>query len=166
MDSPQIPPASACDCLRTDHRQMEIYIDRLFAALRRAGHESVPEVQAAVRDIRRLSSIHFEKAEVIFYPSLRPAFPDLLAQMDQQHEDVREVEQHIGELLSDPPPTPESRWLNDVRLFGTQLHDLIQHHIVEEEDQLFRLAESRLSTEEQERLAVEMKKLHSGLSAT
>jgi hemerythrin-like domain-containing protein len=140
---------------------MEIYIDRLFAALRRAGPELVPEAQAAVRDIRRLSSIHFEKEEVIFYPSLRPAFPDLLAQMDQQHEDVREVEQYVGDLLSDPPPTPESRWLNELRLFGTQLHDLIQHHIVEEEDQLFRLAESRLTAEDQERLAVEMTRVHS-----
>ena len=144
---------------------MEVYIDHLFAALRRAGPESVSEVQAAVRDIRRLSSIHFEKEEVIFYPRLRPAFPDLLAQMDQQHEDVREVEQHVGDLLSDPPPTPESRWLNELRLFGTQLHDLIQHHIVEEEDQLFRLAEGRLTAEDQERLAVEMTRVHSRLSA-
>jgi hemerythrin-like domain-containing protein len=140
---------------------MEIYLDRLLAALRRAGSEWVPEAQAAVRDIRRLSSIHFEKEEVIFYPSLRPAFPDLLAQMDQQHEDVREVEQHIGELLSDPPPTPESRWLNEFRLFGTQLHDLIQHHIVEEEDQLFHLAESRLTAEDHQRLALKMTKLQS-----
>ena len=64
---------------------METYIDRLLTALRRGGPESVPEVEAAVRDIRRLSSIHFDKEEVIFYPSLRPAFPDLLAQMDRQH---------------------------------------------------------------------------------
>jgi hemerythrin-like domain-containing protein len=130
------------------------------------GPALIAEAQAAVRDIRRLYSIHFEKEEVVFYTSLRPTFPDLLAEMDQQHDDVREVAQHVGDLLSDPPPTPESRWLNDLRLFGTELYDLIQHHIVEEEDQLFRLAESRLSTEEQERLAVEMKKLHSGLSAT
>src|SRR5207244_11245723 len=111
MDSPQIPPASACDCLRTDHRQMEIYIDRLFAALRRGGPESVPEVQAAVRDIRRLSSIHFEKEEVIFYQSLRPAFPDMLAQMEQQHEDVRDVAQNIGDHMSDLTPTHGPRWL-------------------------------------------------------
>ena len=144
---------------------METYIDRLLTALRRAGPESVPEVQAAVRDIRRLSSMHFEKEEVIFYPSLRPAFPDLLAQTDRQHEDVREVEQQVGDLLSDPPPTPESRWLNELRLFGTQLHDHIQHHIVAEEDQLFRLAESRLTTKDQDRLAVEMRELHRRLSA-
>ena len=164
MDNPQVAPAPACDHLRADHRQIETYIDRLLAAVRRAGPESVPEVQAAVGDIRRLSSIHFEKEEAVFYPSLRPAFPDLLAQMDRQHEEIREVEQQIGELLSDPPPVPESRWLNEFRMFGTELHDLIQHHIVEEEDQLFRLAESRLTTEDQERLAVEMTKIHSRLS--
>jgi hypothetical protein len=100
---------------------METYIDRLLAAVRRAGPETVPEVQAAVRDIRCLSSPHFEKEEAVFYPSLRPAFPDLLARMDRQHEEVREVERLIGELLSDPPPTPESRWLNELRLFGTEL---------------------------------------------
>jgi hemerythrin-like domain-containing protein len=145
---------------------METYIDRLLTALRRGGPESVSEVEAAVRDIRRLSSIHFDKEELIFYPSLRPAFPDLLAQMDRQHEEVREVEQHVGDLLSDPPPVPDSRWLNDLKLFGTELCDLIQHHIVEEEDQLFRLAEGRLTTEDQERLVVEMMKVYSRLSAT
>lgn len=62
-------------------------------------------------------------------------------------------------VLAILPPTPESRWLNELRLFGTELHDLIQHHIVEEEDQLFRLAESRLTAEDQERLAIEMTKL-------
>jgi hemerythrin-like domain-containing protein len=86
--------------------------------------------------------------------------------MDQQHDEVREVEQHVGEFLSDPPPTPESRWLNDLQLSGTELYDLIQHHIVEEEDQLFRLAESRLTTEDQERLAVEMMKVYNWPSAT
>ena len=114
---------------------METYIDRLLTALRCAG------------------------------PSLRPAFPDLLAQMDRQHAEIREVEQYIGELQSDPLPSPESHWLDELRLFGTQLHDYIQHHIVAEEDQLFRLAESRLTTEDQDRLAVEMREFHSRLSA-
>ncbi len=158
--------APACDNLREDHRVMETYLDRLLAVLRQPGPELIAEAQAAVRDIRRLSSIHFEKEEVIFYPSLRSEFPDLLAQMDGQHADVREVEQHVGDLLSDPPPVPEARWLNDLQLFGTELCDLVQHHIIEEEDQLFRLAESRLTTEDQERLAVEMMKVHSRLAAT
>ena len=160
MDNPQIPPVSACDYLRTDHRQMETQIDRLLNALRRIGPESVPEVQVAVQEIRYLSSIHFEKEEVIFYPSLRLAFPDLLAQLDRQHEEVRELEQNVADLLSDSPQIPDSRWLNELRLLGTELHDLIQHHIVEEEDQLFRLAEDRLSREDQERLALQLEALH------
>jgi hemerythrin-like domain-containing protein len=157
---------TACDHLRKDHREMEVCLDRLLAALQRLDPELIAEVQAAVREIRRLSAIHFEKEEVIFYPSLRPAFPDLMAQMDRQHDEVREVEQHVEELLSDPPRAPEPRWLNDVRLFGTELYDLIQHHIVEEEDQLFRLAESRLTGEDQERLSAEMMKVYSRPSAS
>jgi hemerythrin-like domain-containing protein len=113
-----------------------------------------------MEDIRRLATIHFEKEEVIFYPSLRPALPELLAQMDQQHEEVREVEHHVVALLSDPPANPDSRWMNELRLLGTELHDLIQHHIVAEEDDLFRLAESRLSAEDQKRLAAEMTDVH------
>ena len=158
--------ASACDNLREDHREMETHLDRLLAALQQPGPALIAEAQAAVRDIRRLSSIHFEKEEVVFYPSLRPTFPDLMAQMDRQHDEVREVEQHVEELLSDPPRAPEPRWLNDVRLFGTELYDLIQHHIVEEEDQLFRLAESRLTGEDQERLSAEMMKVYSRPSAS
>ncbi|MGA3259540.1 MAG: hemerythrin domain-containing protein [Bryobacteraceae bacterium] len=92
----------------------------LLAALQQLGPALIAEAQAAVRDIRRLSSIHFEKEEVVFYPSLRLAFPDLLTEMDHQHDEVREVEQYVGDLLSDPPLTPESRWLNDLRLFGAE----------------------------------------------
>jgi len=157
---------TACDNLRKDHREMELYLDRLLAALQCLGPELIAEAQAAVREIRRLSAIHFEKEEVIFYPSLRPVFPDLMAQMDRQHDEVREVQQHVEELLSDPPGAPELRWLNDVQLFGTELYDLIQHHIVEEEDQLFRLAESRLTGEDQERLSAEMMKVYSRPSAS
>jgi hypothetical protein len=75
---------------------------------------------AVCRGIRRLSSIYFENEEVVFCPSLRLAFPDLLTEMERQHGEVREVEQHVGDLLSDPPPAPESRWLDDLRLFGAE----------------------------------------------
>jgi hypothetical protein len=39
---------------------------------------------------------------------------------------------------------------------GTEFHDHIQHHIVDEEDHLFRVAEEQLSVEEQAGLAGEM----------
>ena len=43
-----------------------------------------------------------------------------------------------------------------MRSFGIEFHDRIQHHIVDEENQLLRLAEDLLTAEEQESLAAAM----------
>ena len=145
--------APACEHLRKDHRVIEERLDILLAALLQLTPELIPEIQATVRELRGLAAIHFEKEETIFYPKLRPLLSDLLERMDLQHEEVRELERHLADLLAEPPQTPESRWLNELRSFGIEFHDRIQHHIVDEEDQLFRLAEERLTGEEQESLA-------------
>jgi hemerythrin-like domain-containing protein len=143
----------ACDNLREDHRRIESYLDRLLTALQHLSVERIPEVQSIVGCIHQLSAVHFEKEEKILYPRLRLIQPQLLAQMDRQHEVVREVEAHVAEMLADPPQPPEARWLNELRCFGTELHDHIQHHIVDEEDQLFQVADNHLAIEEQARLA-------------
>ena len=46
--------------------------------------------------------------------------------------------------------------MNNLRSFGIAFHDRIQHHIVDEEDQLFRIAGERLTIEDQESLAIAM----------
>src|ERR1700724_924062 len=69
----------ACDHLRQDHRQMEEYLDRLLAALSHISPELVPDVRGAVTSLQRLETLHFEKEESLFYPKLRPVYPDLLA---------------------------------------------------------------------------------------
>lgn len=148
--------APACEHLRQDHRAIEERLDILLAELLHLTPEFIPEIQATVRDLQHLAAVHFEKEETIFYPKLRPLVSDLLDRMDLQHEEVRELERHLAELLTEPPQTPESRWLNELRSLGIEFHDRIQHHIVAEEDQLFRLAEDRLTAEEQESLAAAM----------
>jgi hemerythrin-like domain-containing protein len=148
--------APACEHLRKDHRAIEERLDILLAALLHLTPELIPEIQTIVRELQDLAAIHFEKEETIFYPKLRPLVSDVLDRMDLQHEEVRELERHLAELLAEPPQTPESRWLNELRSFGIEFHDRIQHHIVDEEDQLFRLAEDRLTAEEQQSLAAAM----------
>jgi hemerythrin-like domain-containing protein len=135
---------------------LETYLDQLLDTLQKLSPELVPQVQAIVWRIRRLAAVHFEKEDTVFYPSLPAPLGDLVVQMDQQHKEVREWENHVAQMLSDPPQRPDSRWLNDLRMSGTQFHDLIQHHIVAEEDHLLGLAERLLSREEQERLAIAM----------
>ena len=139
----------ACDNLREDHRRIEAYLDRLLAVLQHLSAEQIPEVQSIVDGIQQLSAVHFEKEEKVLYPRLRSIRPQLLDQMDRQHELVREVEAHVAEMLEDPPLAPDPRWLNELRSFGTEFHDHIQHHIVDEEDHLFRMAENNLAIEEQ-----------------
>src|SRR6266568_322958 len=120
----------ACDHLRRDHRAIEERLDTLLAALLNLAPERVPEIQTVVRELQDLAAVHFAKEEQIFYPKLRPIAADLLTSLDLQHEEVRELERHVAELLTDPPPVPDSRWLNELRNFGIEFHDRIQHHIV------------------------------------
>jgi hemerythrin-like domain-containing protein len=147
---PETEPA--CDHLRRDHRAIEDHLDTLLHALLNLAPERIPEIQAAVRSLQDLSAIHFAKEEEIFYPKLRPMAAELLASLDAQHEDVRELERHVTDLLAEPPQNPDSRWWNELRSFGIEFHDRIQHHIVDEEDHLFKLAGERLSLEDQKAL--------------
>jgi hemerythrin-like domain-containing protein len=140
---------------------MEVYLDRLLAALSHITPALVSDICSTMTNLQRLEALHFEKEESLFYPRLRPAFPDLLVQMDLQHQDIREVEQHVAGMLADAPELPDVRWLDEVRRSGTELYDRIQHHIIDEEDQLFRVAGSHLSPDEQETLARAFEKIQS-----
>ncbi|HKE23979.1 MAG TPA: hemerythrin domain-containing protein [Bryobacteraceae bacterium] len=146
----------ACGHLRQDHRAIEKYLDTLLDALLNLAPERTPEIQAVVRGLQNLSAIHFAKEEEVFYPRLRPMAADLLARLEAQHEEVRELERHVTELLGEPPQSPDSRWWNELRSLGVEFHDRIQHHIVDEEDHLFRLAGEHLTLEDQQVLASAM----------
>jgi hemerythrin-like domain-containing protein len=150
----------ACDHLRRDHRAIEDRLDTLLAALLNLTSERIPEIQAIVRQVQDLAALHFAKEEQIFYPKLRPVAAGLLTSLDLQHEDVRELERHVAEMLTGPPRDPDPRWLNELRTLGIEFHDRIQHHIVDEEDHLFRLAGERLSLTDQEILARAMEDVH------
>jgi hemerythrin-like domain-containing protein len=152
---------AACDHLRHDHRQMEECLDRLFAAVSHPGPELIAQVRSAISSLQRLQAVHFEKEESLFYPKLRSAFPDLLGEMDSQHQDVRELDHLVSELLSAPPEFPEARWADELRRSCVELHDRIQHHIVDEEDQLFRLADRDLTPADQAMLVAGFERIQS-----
>lgn len=154
--------AHACDYLRLDHREVEVALDRLIAALKRLQAEHICQIQAEFAEILRLLAIHFEAEEKIFYPAVRPRYPDLLATMDRQHEGIHELESLLQELLSEVPDDPDSRWLDQLRSVGIAYHDLIQHHIVDEEEQLFRIAAACVRTDDQLRLAEAMRRRRAG----
>ncbi len=147
----------ASDLLRSEHRLIEVEIDRLLQAARKPVNDIVSEVRQAFAGVRCISQPHFAKEEGVLYPYLRCKLPDLLAQMDEQHEYAREVEQNLAEVLSAVDGAPTERQRTELVRFAIELYDVIQHHIVEEEDHLLRLADSCLDMEEQSALVARMK---------
>ena len=81
----------------------------------------------------------------------------MLSQLDEQHEYAREVERHLVELLEAIQSSPDERQRAELVRFSTELYDVIQHHIVDEEDQLLRLADSRLSLSSPRQLLIALR---------
>ncbi len=149
-----LTPAS--DLLRAEHRLVEAQIDRLLETAKHPGADFVTQVRLALSAIQDLSRSHFQEEEEVLYPFLRPCWPDLLAQLDEQHDYAREVERHLEELIASVAGFPDERQIAELVRFSVELCDVLQHHIVEEEDQLLRLADASLSPEEQAALASRM----------
>jgi len=147
----------ASDLLRSEHRLVEMQIDKLLHAVKHPTDDIVPDLRRALSGVQRLLQPHFEKEESVVYPYVRPQLPELLSQLDEQHEYAREVERHLVELLGAIHGAPDERQRAELVRFATELYDVIQHHIVDEEDQLLRLADSRLSRDEQATLAAKMR---------
>ncbi len=154
---PMIELASATELLRKDHRQIEELLDRLLLLAKHPSRNMAPSVAQITAELRQLADSHFAREEGVLYPYLRSLWPDLLAQMDEQHAYVREVDTHLNELLSELSGAPTERQYSELVRFSIELHDTTQHHIVAEEDHLLRLADSRLSANEQRTLAARMR---------
>ncbi len=150
---------AACEQLRAEHRLIENEIDRLERAVKNGSPDLATEVRRSLAGIQCLSQVHFDKEEKVLYPYLRATLPQLIAELDEQHGYTREVEAHLADLLRQVSGTPDARQSDELVRFALELTDVIQHHIVEEEDQLLRLANERLTPEEQRDLAEQMRRL-------
>jgi hemerythrin-like domain-containing protein len=148
---------AASDLLRTDHRQIEMALDRLLATVKHPCEGMVLQVGEIFAEIQRLMEPHVRKEENVFYPYLQTAFSELLAEMDKQHEYIAQVTAGMDELTGMAGKgLTERQFLELIRL-SMELFDAIQHHIVDEEDQLLRLADLHLSVVEQDCLATKMR---------
>jgi hemerythrin-like domain-containing protein len=152
----------ASDLLRADHRKIETHLDSLLLALKHLSADKVNGIRQDFTAIQRLATVHFEQEERVFYPEVRPSAPLILVQMDEEHETVRETERYLSELLESFPLSPVQRDLDELYRLGIEFHDAIQVHIVDEEDQLLKLADHLLSASEQQRIAAGMLQITSG----
>lgn len=132
---------SASDLLRADHRQIEMRLDRLLISVKHRGEGIVSEVRDVFAEIRQLMELHVRKEEMVVYPFLRTKFPEVLGKMGEQHQYIAEVTAGMDELTGMDGMSLTERQCEELISLSKELFDVIQHHIVDEEDQLLRLAD-------------------------
>ncbi len=132
--------------LKTDHRRvaklMTDLLDIRLPAIR----------QNLFGQIRLELAVHADAEERTFYKAITDAARDKgvaakIVHSEEEHDEIRE----LLEVLNDTPVSSDF-WLEK---FG-ELKHAVEHHVQEEENEVFNLAQSLLSRETARRLANDM----------
>lgn len=98
---------------------------------------------------------HSEVEERLFYPALREAgSEDLVAEALEEHLSVKRL---LADLLDMRPS--DDRFIAKVKV----LREQVEHHVGEEESEMFRAAKKALGTEELDRLGAQMEQMYTEL---
>jgi hemerythrin superfamily protein len=97
--------------------------------------------------IKRELTIHEAIEENVFYPALRQEDPDLILEAFEEHALVDAIIAELEDL-----PTDDESW----GAKATVMQENVEHHIKEEEGEMFKLARSTLEEGRLEELGVAM----------
>ncbi|HEV3199217.1 MAG TPA: hemerythrin domain-containing protein [Bryobacteraceae bacterium] len=130
---------SIASCLREEHRVLEGRLDALSTAIAR-GDGIAESLALAAESARR----HYLR-EQPFLGRLALYEPALADKLQSQHEEVSEISARFEEALAEGQP-------RDMLSLARRFHAIAQHNIIEEERDVFPLADRCLTTQEQEDL--------------
>jgi hypothetical protein len=143
----------AFNLLKADHRKVE----ELFEELESASGQAKMQV---FQQIKTELELHTHIEETIFYPALEEPKQthDLTLEAYEEHDVVKKLLQELGRAR-----TPNEEWEAKAKV----LQENVEHHVEEEEGELFTKAEAALSEEQIEALGEQMeaekeRKLSSG----
>jgi hemerythrin-like domain-containing protein len=146
----------ALDLLIADHNRCRGMFARFKAAQENDDVETMSSV--ALEVIRELE-VHMALEEQIFYPAVRDANEEISDTVDEG-----EQEHHVAKLLMaelKELPDGDATWVAKM----TVLRESVEHHIDEEEDDLFPPLRHRIPTEVWERVAEQFERLKEELGA-
>lgn len=130
--------------IRQDHQRVK----ELFRNLE--SEEATGEAKARLYDsLKRELSMHKEAEEATFYAALStlPEISDRIEEALEEHVDIDELLQEMDEIESDS------------ETFMAQLAELreeVEHHVGEEENEIFARARELLTDEQAEKIGAEM----------
>jgi hemerythrin superfamily protein len=141
-------PTDAIALLEADHRRLEQLFEQGEATTERAAKKR----RELLRTLTRELNAHEVIEEKILYPALKahPAAKDIVLEGFEEH--------HVADLivkeLENVSPTAE-QWAAKFKV----LKENIEHHIEEEEGEMFRTARGIFSREELREMGAQMQKL-------
>jgi hemerythrin-like domain-containing protein len=143
---------NAVDLLSQQHREVE----KLFAAFEKA--EDAEDKEALFEEIADKLAVHTKIEEQIFYPAVREKkTEDMVMEAFVEHTSAKRL---LADLMESDP----SEGAFDAQM--KVLKEQIEHHVEEEEGQLFPAAKKVLGKEELVALAQEMTALQTELEGT
>src|ERR1051325_7563964 len=130
------------ELLKTDHRKVE----QLFSELESADGKKKLTV---FKQIKTELELHTHIEEKIFYPALEEPEEthDLALEAYEEHAVVKDLLKQLGKAR-----TANDEWEAQAKV----LQENVEHHVEEEENELFEKAQSALSEEELEELGDRM----------
>ena len=132
----------AFNLLKADHRKVE----ELFSQLESASGQAKMRV---FEQIKTELELHTHIEETIFYPALEKPKQthDLTLEAYEEHDVVKKLLQELSRAR-----TPNEEWEAKAKV----LQENVEHHVEEEENELFEKAEAALSEEQIEALGEQM----------
>lgn len=135
----------AITLLKNDHRKVE----KIFSEIEKGNGNR----QQLFTELKNELEVHAEIEEQLFYPAVRDAKQthDIVLESFQEHAQVKKV---LADLASTDKKTED--WLAGLKV----LMEDVQHHVGEEENELFpKVKDKVLSKEELDDLGVRMEEL-------
>ena len=134
--------ADVFELLRRDHRNVRSLLDEI------EGAEDDRQRQALFAQLVNEVEAHSQAEDDVFYTSIEGG-ADLADKIDEARQEHDQVESLLEEL--DGLPVSGDDWLEKVR----EIRLLIEHHVAEEEQQIFPLARQEIDRDEALRLGHE-----------
>jgi iron-sulfur cluster repair protein YtfE (RIC family) len=127
--------------LKKQHRKVE----SMFASLEKGKGDAAAVLAQLANDL----AAHMAIEQTIFYPAIREIDPEMVGESYQEH---AIAELALKRLLETPPD--DATFAAKV----TALKELIEHHVEEEEDELFPAVEDDMEAEKLEVIGTEMQR--------
>jgi len=135
------------DVLKQDHEKARY----LFDKAEKAGRKDISTLQKLFSQLEEELSIHMEGEERFFYSILEKneEMRDKVLQAFEEHQVAKTLLGTFQALAVD-----DERWSAKMQV----LHEIVEHHMQEEEKEIFKLARKALKQEQQHEIAMQFQK--------